>query len=102
MKEALGGDPSSNILLEPRDRVLIQQNAFRADTPSVEISGEVLKPGRYPLSGNLRVSDLIQLAGGFKRSAFTETADLTRFDPKAGENKLGEHIEVEYSGCTLK
>jgi len=92
--EALGGDPSSNILLEPRDRVLIQQNAFRADTPSVEISGEVLKPGRYPLSGNLRVSDLIQLAGGFKRSAFTATADLTRFDPKAGENKLGEHIEV--------
>jgi len=94
LKEALEGDASSNLLLQPRDRVLIQQNAFRADTPSVEISGEVLKPGRYPLSGNLRVSDLIQLAGGFKRSAFTETADLTHFDPQAGENKLGEHIEV--------
>ena len=94
LKEALEGDSVSNILLEPRDRILIQQNAFRADTPSVEIAGEVAKPGRYPLSGSLRVSDLIQLAGGFKRSAYTETADLTRFDPKAGENKLGEHIEV--------
>ena len=92
--EALGGDPRSNIPLEPRDRILIQQNTFRADTPSVEIEGEVLKPGRYPLSGNLRVSDLIRLAGGFKRSAYIETADLTRFNPKAGENKLGEHIEV--------
>src|SRR5438445_618989 len=92
--EALAGDPNSNILLEPRDRIVIQQNIFHADTPSVEIAGEVLKPGRYPLSGNLRVSDLIQLAGGFKRSAYTETADLTRFDPKAGESKLGEHIEV--------
>jgi protein involved in polysaccharide export with SLBB domain len=92
--EALAGDPDSNILLEPRDRIVIQQNIFHADTPSVEIAGEVLKPGRYPLSGNLRVSDLIQLAGGFKRSAYTETADLTRFDPKAGESKLGEHIEV--------
>jgi len=92
--EALAGDPNSNILLEPRDRIVIQQNIFHADTPSVEIAGEVLKPGRYPLSGNLRVSDLIQLAGGFKRSAYTETADLTRFDPQAGESKLGEHMEV--------
>jgi polysaccharide biosynthesis/export protein len=92
--EALGGDPSSNIVLEPRDRILIQQNAFHVDTPTVLIAGEVANPGRYPLTGSLHVSDLIHLAGGFKRSAFTETADLTRFDPKAGENKLGEHIEV--------
>jgi polysaccharide biosynthesis/export protein len=95
LKEALEGNATSNLLLEPRDRILIQQNSFRADTPSIEIAGEVVKPGRYPLSGDLRVSDLIQLAGGFKRSAFTETADLTRFNPKAGENKLGEHIEVD-------
>jgi protein involved in polysaccharide export with SLBB domain len=94
LKEALEGDLAGNILLEPRDRIVIQQNAFRADTPSVEIAGEVVKPGRYPLSGNLRLSDLIQLAGGFKRSAYTETADLTRFNPKAGENKLGEHFDV--------
>ena len=102
LKEALEGDSASNILLEPRDRVVIQQNAFRADTPSVEIAGEVVKPGRYPLSGNVRVSDLIQLAGGFKRGAFTESADLTRFSPKAGENKLGEHIEVSIPDALSK
>jgi protein involved in polysaccharide export with SLBB domain len=95
LKEALEGDATSNLLLEPRDRILIQLNSFRADTPSIEIAGEVVKPGRYPLSGDLHVSGLIQLAGGFKRSAYTETADLTRFNPKAGENKLGEHIEVD-------
>jgi protein involved in polysaccharide export with SLBB domain len=95
LKEALEGDATSNLLLEPRDRVLIQLNSFRADTPSVEIAGEVVKPGRYPLSGDVHVSDLIRLAGGFKRSAYTETADLTRFNPKAGENKLGEHFEVD-------
>jgi polysaccharide export outer membrane protein len=94
LKEALEGDAAGNLLLEPRDRVVIQLNSFRADVPSVEIAGEVVKPGRYPLSGDLHVSDLIQLSGGFKRSAYTETADLTRFNPKAGENKLGEHIEV--------
>jgi protein involved in polysaccharide export with SLBB domain len=99
LKEALEGDSAGNIVLEPRDRVVIQQNSFRADTPSVEIAGEVVKPGRYPLSGNLRVSELIQLAGGFKRGAFTESADLTRFSPKAGENKLGEHMEVDIAAA---
>jgi polysaccharide biosynthesis/export protein len=94
LQEALEGNAANNLLLEPRDRILIQQNSFHADTPSVEIADEVVKPGRYPLSGNLTVSGLIRLAGGFKRSAYTETADLTRFNPKAGENKLGEHIEV--------
>jgi polysaccharide export outer membrane protein len=99
LKEALEGDSANNIALEPRDRVVIQQNSFRADTPSVEIAGEVVKPGRYPLSGNLRVSELIQLAGGFKRGAFTESADLTRFSPKAGENRLGEHMEVDIAAA---
>lgn len=98
-REALEGDAKSNLLLEPRDRILIQLNSFRADMPSVEIAGEVVKPGRYPLSGSLHVSDLIQLAGGFKRSAYTETADLTRFNPKADENKLGEHIEVDMAAA---
>lgn len=94
LREALEGDAAANIVLEPRDRVMVQLNSWRADAPSVEIAGEVLKPGRYPLSHELRVSDLIRLAGGFMRSAYTETADLTRFNPKADENKLGEHIEV--------
>src|SRR5437868_6960531 len=47
LKEALAGDASSDLLLQPRDRVLIQQNAFRADRPSIEIVGEVVKAGRY-------------------------------------------------------
>jgi protein involved in polysaccharide export with SLBB domain len=65
------------------------------DTPTVLIAGEVVNPGRYPLSGNLHVSDLIHIAGGFKRSAYTDSADLTRFNPTAGGNKLGQHMEVD-------
>jgi polysaccharide export outer membrane protein len=94
LKGALAGDSVNNILLQPRDRILIQQNAMRVDPPSVVIAGEVANPGHYPLTGNMRVSDLIQIAGGFKRSAFTQSADLTRFNPAAGQDKLGEHREI--------
>jgi polysaccharide biosynthesis/export protein len=99
LKAALEGDTGSNILLEPRDRILIQQNSFHVDTPTVLIAGEVVNPGRYPLIGSLRVADLVRLAGGFKRSAFTDSADLTRFNPTAGENKLGEHFEVDLASA---
>ncbi len=94
LKEALAGDPLDNVLLEPRDRILIQRNTLRVDPPTVLIQGELASPGRFPLTGNLRVSDLIAEAGGFKRSAYAQSADLTRFDPSAGEDKLGEHVEV--------
>ena len=91
LKEALAGDPLQNILLEPRDRLLIHRNFEQVDPPTVEVTGEVAKPGRYPLTGNMQVGDLIRVAGGFKHSADTAKADLTRYP--AGGN-AGEHMQV--------
>jgi protein involved in polysaccharide export with SLBB domain len=89
--QALAGDPLHNILLEPRDRLLIQRNIERVAPPTVDVRGEVVKPGRYPLTGNMRVADLVRVAGGMKRSADTSIADLTRY-PIGG--KPGEHLNV--------
>ena len=79
LKAALAGDPNSNIVLQPRDRILIQKNILRADPPSLLLGGEVVNPGRYALTENLRVADLIRIAGGLKRSADGQSADLTQF-----------------------
>jgi polysaccharide export outer membrane protein len=93
-QQALAGDPLHNILLAPRDRILIHQNPAKVDPATVFISGEVAKPGRYPLTTNLRVADLILLAGGFKRSAFTDSADLTRYLVQDKKTDVGEHLEI--------
>jgi protein involved in polysaccharide export with SLBB domain len=45
----------------------------------VYIKGEVAKPGRYPLTSNMHVEDLIGVAGGLKRSADNANADLTSY-----------------------
>jgi protein involved in polysaccharide export with SLBB domain len=90
--EALAGNPIDNVLLEPRDRVLVHRNAAKVDPATVYVKGEVAKPGRYPLTTNMHVEDLIRVAGGFKRSADPLKADLTRYAegegprPSAGEN----------------
>ena len=83
LREALAGNPKDNILILPRDRLLIHRNSARVDPPTVYITGEVAKPGRYPLTTNMRVEDLVNVAGGMKRSAYTGSADLARFDMNA-------------------
>jgi len=99
LEQALAGNPLDNILLEPRDRILVQRKAAAVDPPSVYIKGEVPKPGRYPLTTNLRVEDLIHLAGGLKRSAFTGAADLTRFLPGSSKTQIGEHREINIAAA---
>jgi len=84
LREALNGTSADNILLQPRDRLLIHRNSLSVDASTVEITGDVAKPGRYPYTGNMRAEDLIRAAGGLKRSADTNTADLTRYAAAGG------------------
>jgi protein involved in polysaccharide export with SLBB domain len=87
LKEALKGTSADNILLQPRDRLLIHKSALLADPGTVEITGEVAKPGRYPYTENMHAEDLIRTAGGLKRSADAETADLTRYAASGGSSQ---------------
>ena len=84
LAEALEGNAADNILLQPRDRLLIHRNTDRVDPNVVEITGAVAKPGRYPYTANMHAEDLIRAAGGLKRSADTNTADLTRYVASGG------------------
>jgi polysaccharide export outer membrane protein len=96
LREALAGNPIDNIVIQPRDRLLVHKNLERVDAPTVNITGEVAKPGRYPLTGNMRVADLIRVAGGLKRSAFSDDADLTRI---ALGNRSGQHLNVKLAAA---
>jgi polysaccharide biosynthesis/export protein len=94
--EALAGNPVDNIIVQPRDRLLIHRKFERVDAPTVNISGEVTKPGRYLLTSNMRVADLVRVAGGLKRSAFGGSADLTRF---AASGAPGQIIQVKLTAA---
>jgi protein involved in polysaccharide export with SLBB domain len=95
---ALSGDPTANILLEPRDRLLIHRNPDAVEPASVHIEGEVGKPGRYPLTTNMTIRDLIKVGGGLKPSADSQTADLTRYQYN-GETLTGQHEAISISAA---
>ena len=95
LSQALGGDPIENIILQPRDRLLIHRNPDAVDPASVYIQGEVARPGRFPLTANMHVADLIRIAGGLQPSADTQTADLTKYQwSDKSQSKLNGQQEV--------
>ena len=96
---ALGGNPMDNILLEPRDRLLVHRSAAKVDPPTVYVRGEVAKPGRYPLTTNMHVQELVKVAGGLKRSADPVTADLTRYALGAQTGTSYQNLPVELSAA---
>jgi len=95
LREALAGDPLNNILIEPRDRILVHRQPERVSPPSVYVRGEVARPGRYPLTTNMRVSDLVRTAGGLLRSADPTGGDLTHFAADGGTSSLSGSLPVK-------
>ncbi len=94
LTEALGGDPLENILLQPRDRLLIHKNPDAIEPATVYVQGEVGKPGRYPLTTNMRVADLIRVGGGLKPSADAQSADLIQYQWGSPSKLTGQHEVV--------
>src|SRR5258708_18578429 len=47
----------------------------------------------------MRVEDLVHVAGGLKRSAYTESADLARFETSGTQKRAGGRLEVNLAAA---
>jgi protein involved in polysaccharide export with SLBB domain len=77
---ALAGSSTENILLDSRDRLLIHRSPEAVQPAIVYVEGDVTRPGRYPLTTNMTVAELIHVGGGLRPSADRQTADLTHYN----------------------
>ncbi len=96
---ALAGDPVENIILESRDRLLVHKNPDAIEGATVYVEGEVGKPGRYPLTTNMHVADLIRIGGGLKPSADTQLANLTKYEWSDNAKLAGQQQEITISAA---
>jgi len=95
LSKALTNDPSDNILLQPKDQLLIARNPKKDDPATVQIEGEVSNPGRYPLGEDMTAAQLVRLAGGFKRGADVEIADLMSYPGAPDNGAIGEQRSIQ-------
>lgn len=94
LSKALSGVQADDVLLQPKDRVFVHRSMEKLDPAAVLIQGEVAHPGKYPLGKGMTAAELVQLAGGLKRSADPESADLTTYLTQEGRQKA-EHRTVD-------
>jgi protein involved in polysaccharide export with SLBB domain len=84
------GDELAKVLQELRLQVRDNQ-----PQPVVSISGRVRAPGQYPLEQNMTVSDLLRAGGGLDDAAFTQKAELMRYEVVNGQSRQTEVIEFD-------
>jgi protein involved in polysaccharide export with SLBB domain len=90
---------NTNIDLRPFDTIRIF-GRYEVDAPKVTIRGEVLRPGTYPMSKGMTTAGLVRMAGGFKRDALLESADLTSY-VVSNSNRLVEDLATVKIGAAV-
>ena len=85
---------NSNLPLQPFDTIRIF-GRYEVDSPQVTIRGEVLRPGSYPLSQGMTAVQLVKMAGGFKRDALLESADLTSYTIQDEKKVISQRMSIE-------
>jgi protein involved in polysaccharide export with SLBB domain len=98
LNAALRGSRSSDLALEPGDTLFIRGIIDRNPLGDVvTVRGEVGKPGSFPWSPGMKLTDLIYLAGGLKNAAYQESAELAHTKVIGGKE-----ITHPYTSVNLK
>jgi len=90
----------SQEILEPATSV----ETVSSSVISIHVVGEVLSPGLYELELGSRVSDVIELAGGFSESASTQSVNLARVLVDGEQlviTSVQEFIEIQDSKISI-
>jgi protein involved in polysaccharide export with SLBB domain len=92
---------SSQIPLQPFDTIRIF-GRYEMDGPTVSIRGEVERPGTYPLFDGMTASQLVRTAGGFKRDALVQRADLASYQIVEGTRVSTQRRDIAIGDAVLK
>ena len=90
---------NANAELKPFDTIRVF-GRYEADAPMVTIRGEVLRPGNYPMTDGMSAAKLVRAAGGFKRDALKDSADLTSYEIRDGK-QITEHLATVRIGAAV-
>lgn len=112
LRKELAGNSRTN--LKPADKLLVfnsrenretllqatlerlrYQSTISQPSPIVRVSGFVRKPGDYPLSNGMTVSELLAAAGSLSEAAYGLGAEVTRSVVSSGDRLTVKHIPID-------
>ncbi len=94
LDKIFSGDEFADIVLKPHDRLQIKRLPHWAEKRVVELNGEFRFPGKYPVSRDETLLDVIKRAGGMTDQAFPEGAILLRESLRQKEQKQLDTLQL--------
>jgi polysaccharide biosynthesis/export protein len=83
-----------DVLLQQGDRIIVPLITDNRGISSVIVEGQVKKPGMYPiLHGRTKLSEILELVGGFQNDALLSGALVLRRDDR-GSDQLGPQASL--------
>lgn len=111
LNEAMSGNESANVELKPHDELFIRTIANWKPSAWIELQGEVVHPGKYPVEEGERLSSVLMRAGGYTKEAYLRASFFTRESVRLDEQKQldelarkteAEVAKMEATGVTLR
>jgi protein involved in polysaccharide export with SLBB domain len=92
---------NSSVTLQAFDTIRVF-GRYEQDAPMVGVRGEVQRPGSYPMFEGMTAAQLVRAAGGFKRDALLNRADLTTYDIVNGARVSVSRRDIAIGSAVLK
>lgn len=111
LSEAMAGNANANVELKPHDELFVRTIANWKPSAWIELQGEVVHPGKYPVEEGERLSSVLMRAGGYTKAAYLRasffTRESVRLDEQAQLDELARKTEAEVTkmeatGATLR
>ncbi len=87
---------TNDITLQREDQVIIQDIFSMREKRTIQILGEVQKPGKFDFTDNMTLKDLIFKAGGFTEAASESFIELARRHNYAESNLMSDELVKLY------
>jgi protein involved in polysaccharide export with SLBB domain len=104
--QAMAGDPQNNLILDVNDYITIRTVPDWTLYRTVRVQGEVTYPGVYTIQKGERLSDLIELAGGYTTKAFLPGATFTRSSVQKKQqqriDQMIDRLEKQLYGASVE
>jgi protein involved in polysaccharide export with SLBB domain len=92
---------NTNTALQPFDTIRVF-GRYEVDSPTVAVRGEVERPGDYPMFKGMTAAELVRTAGGFRRDALVNRADLASYQVQNGARVVVQRQDVAIGDAVLK
>lgn len=87
---------SNDVVLQREDQVIIQTIAAMREKRTIQIFGEVQRPGIFDFSDNLTLKDILFKVGGFTEAASESFIELARRHNYTESNQMSDEIVKLY------